>query len=220
MTAHRLPPPRFNMARYCIGRAATADPDKVALTVVSDVDAPLSAAERWTFGELDETVRRIAAGLLAEGLAPGDRLLVRLPNGSDYALVFFGAIAAGIVPVRDVASAHGEEAAFLIENSGAAADGGDRRVIVAGSHRTIDGDGAGADQGGRSPPRLRRHRRRRSGIHDLHVGHEPDSRRACCTPSAAPGGGGRSTPTGTGSPATTSCSTPARSTGASRSAPG
>jgi acyl-coenzyme A synthetase/AMP-(fatty) acid ligase len=139
MTAPASPPTRFNMTRYCIGRAATANPDKVALTVVSDVDAPLSAAERWTFGELDEMVRRIAAGLLAEGLAPGDRLLVRLPNGSDYALVFFGAIAAGIVPVATSPQLTGEEATFLLENSGAAAMAAIGESFP-GSHRTINGE--------------------------------------------------------------------------------
>ena len=139
MSATAAIPPRFNMARYCIGRAAAANSDKVALTVVSDVDTPLSTAERWTFGELDTTVRRIAAGLLAEGLVPGDRLLVRLPNGSDYALVFFGAIAAGIVPIPASPELTADEADFLMENSGAAAvaatDG-----PVAGAHLTIDGD--------------------------------------------------------------------------------
>ena len=115
------PPPRFNMAEYCIGRAASAHPDKTALTVVSDVAAPIAAAERWTYRALDEGVRRIAAGLLAEGLRPGDRLMIRLGNGSDYALVFFGAIAAGIVPIPISPQLTAEEAAFIFENADAAA---------------------------------------------------------------------------------------------------
>ncbi len=41
----------------------------------------------------------VAAGLLAEGLVPGDRLMLRLPNTSDYALLFLGAISAGLVPI-------------------------------------------------------------------------------------------------------------------------
>lgn len=132
-------PPRFNMARYCIGRAAGAAPDRVALTVVSDVDVPLARAERWTFGALDTMVRRIAAGLLAEGLAPGDRLLIRLPNGSDYALFFFGAIAAGIVPIPASPQLTAAEAEVLLENSGAAAMAATDDTI-AGAYRMIDGD--------------------------------------------------------------------------------
>ena len=137
MMARAQMPTRFNMARYAIGRAAAADPHKVALTVVADVDAPIAAAERWTYGALDEAVRRIAAGLIAEGLAAGDRLLIRLPNGSDYALLFFGAIAAGIVPIPASPQLTEEEARFLLDNSGAAAVAG---AAMTGAHRTIGGD--------------------------------------------------------------------------------
>src|SRR4051794_39780133 len=93
------PPLRFNMARYFLARGAAEMPDKIALIVVSDANAPLAAAEQWTYAALDDAVRRIAGGLLALGLRPGERLMIRMPNTSDYALLFFGAIAAGIVPL-------------------------------------------------------------------------------------------------------------------------
>jgi non-ribosomal peptide synthetase component E (peptide arylation enzyme) len=57
----------------------------VALIVVSDADAPLADAERWTYRALDDAVRRVAGGLLAEGFKPGERLMIRMPNTSDYA---------------------------------------------------------------------------------------------------------------------------------------
>ncbi|MDX5367403.1 MAG: AMP-dependent synthetase, partial [Alphaproteobacteria bacterium] len=60
-------PARFNMARYCLSGSARHSPLKTALVVVSDADAPLEQAERWTYGELDLAVRSVAAGLLAEG---------------------------------------------------------------------------------------------------------------------------------------------------------
>ncbi|HAO33061.1 MAG TPA: AMP-dependent synthetase, partial [Candidatus Competibacteraceae bacterium] len=60
--AGEQPPERFNMARYCLA-AARATPDKVALVVVSDAQAPVERAETWTYGQLDEAVRRVAAGL-------------------------------------------------------------------------------------------------------------------------------------------------------------
>ena len=88
-----LPPARFNMARYCLAASAERMPLKTALIVVSDADAPLAEAERWSYGELDLAVRSIAAGLLAEGFQPGERLMIRMPNTSDYALMFFGALA-------------------------------------------------------------------------------------------------------------------------------
>ena len=121
-----LPPSRFNMARYCLARSAAAWPDKVALIVVSDADAPLDAAERWTYGALDDAVRRIAGGLLAEGFTPGERLMIRMPNTSDYALLFFGAIAAGLVPLPSSSQLTDEEAEFLLGDSEASA------VAVAG----------------------------------------------------------------------------------------
>ena len=87
------------MARYCLATSAAECPDKTALIVVQNEKSPKDAAEQWTYGQLDEAVRRIAAALLDSGLRPGDRLMIRLPNTSSYALLFFGALAAGIVPL-------------------------------------------------------------------------------------------------------------------------
>lgn len=113
-----LPPPRFNMARYCLTAAQTT-PDKVALIVVSDAQAPIERAERWTYGQLDQAIRRIAAGLGRLGLEPGARLMIRMGNTSDYALLFFGAIAAGCVPLPSSAQLTENEADFLLADSGA-----------------------------------------------------------------------------------------------------
>jgi len=111
---------RLNLARQCIGRAALATPDKTALIVVTDVDRP-DLAERWTYRDLDRAVRSVAAGLLAEGFVAGDRVMLRLPNTSDYALLFLGAIAAGLVPIPISSQLTEPEAAFLLEDSGASA---------------------------------------------------------------------------------------------------
>jgi acyl-coenzyme A synthetase/AMP-(fatty) acid ligase len=116
-----LPPAAFNMARYCLATSAAECPDKVALIVVQDEKAPKDAAEQWTYGQLDDAVRRIAAALLDSGLKPGDRLMIRLPNTSAYALLFFGALAAGIVPLPASSQLTVEEAGFLLEDSGARA---------------------------------------------------------------------------------------------------
>ena len=110
------PPARFNMARYCIGRSARRFPDKIALTVVSD---PASAPERWTYAEVDDAVRRVAAGIQGMGVAPRSRIMIRMENTSDYALMFFGAIAAGMVPLPSSAQLTAREARFLMEDSGA-----------------------------------------------------------------------------------------------------
>jgi len=109
------------MARYCLSASAKKWPDKVALIVVSHADEPLEVAECWTYGALDDAVRRIANGLLAEGFRPGERLMIRMHNTSDYALLFFGAIAAGLVPLPSSSQLTASEAAFLLDDSMASA---------------------------------------------------------------------------------------------------
>jgi acyl-coenzyme A synthetase/AMP-(fatty) acid ligase len=147
---HPSLPARFNLARHCLERAAAATPDKVALIVVGDVERPIADAEHWTYAALDQTVRRIAAGLLGEGLGPGDRLIMRLANDSDYALVFLGAMAAGIVPIPLSTQLTAPEISFLISDSDAAAvvqlssepDGvqtGGRRIIDGAALRRLKG---------------------------------------------------------------------------------
>ena len=116
-----LPPARFNMARYCLKQQAATKPDKTALIVVSDIDRPIDEAECWTYRELDDAVRRIAAGLLAEGFRAGERIMIRMPNTSEYALLFFGALAAGLVPLPSSSQLTAHEAEFLLSDSGAKA---------------------------------------------------------------------------------------------------
>ncbi len=114
-----VPPPRFNMAAYCVGRSARAVPEKTALVVVTDPKAPPS--EVWSYAELEVAVLNIAGGLSAMKLEPGARILIRLDNTSHYALMFFGALAAGFVPIPASTQLTEPEVAFLIENSGAEA---------------------------------------------------------------------------------------------------
>lgn len=109
------------MARYCLGPAPQRRADRCALVVVSDADAAEGAVERWTFGELDEAVRKVASGLGSLGLARGSRVMIRMGNTSDYALVFFGAIAAGYVALPSSPQLTEGEADFLLRDSAAGA---------------------------------------------------------------------------------------------------
>lgn len=83
----------FNLAAHVLARAE-AQPDKIALAVLG-----LGRAERWSYGRLASAVRGAATGLLARGLQPGDRVLLRLGNTPEFPVAFLGAIAAGLVPV-------------------------------------------------------------------------------------------------------------------------
>ncbi|NDR58175.1 class I adenylate-forming enzyme family protein [Aliiruegeria sabulilitoris] len=92
-TAPPPPPAAFNMAAHVLVHAET-QPDKTALAILS-----ASRAARWRYGALAQAIEGIGAGLLAFGLTPGDRLLMRLGNEVEFPLAFLGAIWAGIVPI-------------------------------------------------------------------------------------------------------------------------
>jgi acyl-coenzyme A synthetase/AMP-(fatty) acid ligase len=118
--AAEMLPPRFNVAAYSVGRAAAARGGEPALIVVDDAKAA-RPAEVWTFAQLEDAVLRIAGGLREAGLEPGARILIRLDNTSAYALLFFGAIAGGFVPLPTSAQLTELEVRFLWEDSGAQA---------------------------------------------------------------------------------------------------
>lgn len=115
-----LPPARFNLARYCLSDAAQRWPDKQALIVVGDKDCE-SSSQVWSFNEAETCVLRIAHFLKMRGIAAGERLVIRLDNHSEYAFLFFGAIAAGVVPVPVSSQLTAHEADFILRDSGACA---------------------------------------------------------------------------------------------------
>jgi 1-acyl-sn-glycerol-3-phosphate acyltransferase len=55
--------------------------------------------EVLTYGGLHNGAARVAAGLRAGGLAPGEAVILMLPSGSDYFLAFFGVLMAGGIAV-------------------------------------------------------------------------------------------------------------------------
>lgn len=69
---------------------ARAHPERIAL---------VEGETRWSYAELDRRADLLAAGFLAEGLKPGDRVIVHLPNVLAFFPVVFGLFRAGILPV-------------------------------------------------------------------------------------------------------------------------
>ncbi|MDB5644678.1 AMP-binding protein [Methylobacterium sp.] len=121
------PPDRFNGARHCLAENARLRPDKVALVMAGAGDD----VRTLTFAEADRAVRGIAAGLKDLGLAPGARVMIRMGNEADYVLVYFGALAAGLVALPSSPQLTPPEAAFLMENAGAS-------VVVVGEGHAVD----------------------------------------------------------------------------------
>ncbi len=65
-----------------------------ALTAYSNM------GKKITFGQLDELSRHFAAWLQSEGLQPGDRIALQLPNVLQFPVALFGAIRAGLTVVN------------------------------------------------------------------------------------------------------------------------
>ena len=94
---------------YVHGRAG---PTLVAATIgafLDDVAAQKGAREalvcveqgvRWTYAELKAEADAFAAGLLALGLEPGDRLGIWSPNRAEWVVVQFAAAKAGLILVN------------------------------------------------------------------------------------------------------------------------
>jgi len=113
---HRGEP--LNLARACV-EAWALDPahaQRPAFTFV----AP-TGDRTWTYAAVWGEIERIARGFVARGLAPGDRVLVRLPHSPEYAFAFLGATLAGCVPIPASPALTPDEAAFLVEDAQAAA---------------------------------------------------------------------------------------------------
>ena len=73
--------------------AAEEGPDRDALV------APFQSL-RLTFAELDREVERVARGMLACGLEPGERIGIWAPNCAEWVLTMFAAARAGLVLVN------------------------------------------------------------------------------------------------------------------------
>jgi acyl-coenzyme A synthetase/AMP-(fatty) acid ligase len=108
----------FNMAAYCLAAAAAATPRKAALIVTDDA-AATKPREIWSFAEIEDAIQRVAAALADRGLARGDRVMIRLANTSTYALMFFGAIAGGYVPLPVSSLLTADETSFMLADSSA-----------------------------------------------------------------------------------------------------
>src|SRR5216683_7440039 len=84
-------------------------------------DQPAVSDDRHssTYREFALRVARIAGGLRARGLAPGDRVLLSLENCGEFFELLFGCWAAGLCAVPANARLHPREVEYIAENSGA-----------------------------------------------------------------------------------------------------
>src|SRR6185503_14215455 len=78
-----------------------------------------------SYDEFREAALRVAAGLRARGVEPGDRVGMVLPNVLSFPVVFYGALLAGaaVVPMNPLLKAR--EVEYYLRDSGA-------RIVVTG----------------------------------------------------------------------------------------
>jgi fatty-acyl-CoA synthase len=87
---------------------------------------------RWTYAELKERVDALAAGLLALGLARGDRVGIWAPNCAEWAITQFATAKAGMILVNINPAYRPAEAEYALNKVGCKA------LVTAVRHKTSD----------------------------------------------------------------------------------
>lgn len=111
------PGPRFNFAEHLL----QANAGRAAKAAFVDDQGSIS------YGELNERVRRLAAGLRAIGIKREERVLLLMLDSTDWPVSFLGAIHAGLVPVAVNTLLTADDYAYMLEHSRAQA------VLVSGA---------------------------------------------------------------------------------------
>ncbi|KRF25218.1 long-chain fatty acid--CoA ligase [Phycicoccus sp. Soil803] len=96
------------------GRNAASDPTRVAFS--------RKEGSGWvdvTAAEFDEDVRAVAKGLIAAGIAPGDRVAIMCKTRYEWTLTDFAIWTAGAVTVPIYETSSAEQVAWILTDSGA-----------------------------------------------------------------------------------------------------
>jgi fatty-acyl-CoA synthase len=92
-------------------RTATRFGDREAL-----VDRP--SGRRWTYRQLDDEVDTFARGLIARGLAKGNRVGIWSPNSAEWVIVQYATAKVGVVLVNVNPAYRAHELTFVLNQSG------------------------------------------------------------------------------------------------------
>jgi fatty-acyl-CoA synthase len=106
-------------------RMAAASGSREAL-----VDVP--AGRRWTYAQLDADSDLVALGLIAAGIAKGDRVGIWAPNCAEWALLQYGSAKVGAILVNINPAYRSHELAYVLRQSGT------KLLVSAESFKTSD----------------------------------------------------------------------------------
>jgi benzoate-CoA ligase len=117
MTTIPTPAERFNFAEHLLSANASRGGKPAFIDDLGSV----------SYRELDERVRRVAAGLRAQGIKREERVLLLMHDCNDWPVSFLGAMYAGLVPVAVNTLLTADDYAYMLEHSRAQA------VLVSGA---------------------------------------------------------------------------------------
>jgi fatty-acyl-CoA synthase len=106
-------------------RIAAAHPAREAV-----VDVP--TGRRWTYAQFDTASDALARGLIAAGIAAGDRVGIWSPNCAEWALLQYATAKAGVILVNINPAYRGHELSYALGQSGV------RMLVSAESFKTSD----------------------------------------------------------------------------------
>jgi fatty-acyl-CoA synthase len=106
-------------------RTVAAHPDREALVEVA-------TGRRWTYRELDHAVDQVARGLVAYGVAQGDRVGMWAPNCAEWTIVQYATAKIGAILVNVNPAYRTHEFAYAVNQSGM------RLLFAASSFKTSD----------------------------------------------------------------------------------
>jgi benzoate-CoA ligase family protein len=88
-------PDLFNAAEWLVTRHAVATPERRAITAIG-LDG---SVRTFSYGQLEEEIRRFAAGLIASGVRPEERLILCMGDAPELLTAFLAGLRIGAVPV-------------------------------------------------------------------------------------------------------------------------
>jgi len=109
-------PPHFNMAQACCGRWA-AEPATADRIAIREHVAGQGLGRSWSFAQLQDAANRLSHVLDAQGVRPGDRVAIVLPQRFETAVAYMAVLQMGAVAMP-LSMLFGPEAlSFRIQDS-------------------------------------------------------------------------------------------------------